>query len=170
MVIFGRRAMKRIAVLALMVAGLLGSALCQYSAEFSSYYSGKRYDFRITPEQLSSTPAWLDGELNPPLSARSAKDIAAVYLSDLFKNASAWRVEGDRTVSSRRTMGLFDLLCPTATTRMLCLHVYALQDCGVDGWGRRDGNQIALESPYTFGENLPSLRSHLSKFSLLLTA
>jgi hypothetical protein len=84
--------MKRIAVLALMVAGLSGSALCQYSAEFSSYYSGKRYDFRITPEQLSSTPAWLDGELNPPLSARSAKDIAAVYLSDLFKNASAWSV------------------------------------------------------------------------------
>ena len=41
-----------------MVAGLSGSALCQYSAELSSYYSGKRYDFRITPEQLSSTPAY----------------------------------------------------------------------------------------------------------------
>jgi SPX domain protein involved in polyphosphate accumulation len=51
--------MKRLATLALMVASLSGSALCQYSAEFSSYYSGKRYDFRITPEQLSSTPAWL---------------------------------------------------------------------------------------------------------------
>ena len=32
------------------------------------------------------------------------------------------------------------------------------------------GNQIALESPLHLGENLPSLRSHLSKFSLLLTA
>jgi hypothetical protein len=84
--------MKRIAMLALMFAILSGSALCQYSAEFSSYYLGKRYDFRTTPEQLSSTPAWLDGEPNPPLSARAAKDIAAVYLSDLFKNASAWRV------------------------------------------------------------------------------
>jgi hypothetical protein len=58
-VIFGRRAMKRIAVLALMVAGLSGSALCQYSAEFRSYYSGKHYDFRITTEQLSSTPPGL---------------------------------------------------------------------------------------------------------------
>ncbi len=39
----------------------------------------------------TSLPAWFDGEPNPPLSARAAKDIAAVYLSDLFKNASAWR-------------------------------------------------------------------------------
>jgi hypothetical protein len=83
--------MKRITMLALMFAILSGNALCQYSAEFSSYYLGKRYDFRITPEQLSSTPAWLDGESNPPLSARAAGDIAAVYLSNLFKNAGAWR-------------------------------------------------------------------------------
>jgi hypothetical protein len=85
--------MKRFAMLSLMVASLSGSALCQYSAEFSSYYSGKRFDFRITSEQLSSTPAWLDGEPNPPLSARAAKDVAAVYLGDLFRNAGAWRVE-----------------------------------------------------------------------------
>jgi hypothetical protein len=84
--------MKRLAMLALMVASLSGSALCQYSAEFSDYYSGKRYDFRITPEQLSRTPAWLDGEPNPPLSARDAKDIATTYMSDLFKNADGWRV------------------------------------------------------------------------------
>jgi hypothetical protein len=83
--------MKRLALLVLMVVSVSGSALCQYSAEFISYYSGKRYDFRITPEQLSNTPAWLDGEPNPPLSAREAKDIAAIYLSDLFKNASAWK-------------------------------------------------------------------------------
>jgi hypothetical protein len=83
--------MKRIAMLALMFAILSGSALCQYSAEFSSYYLDKRYDFRITPEQLSSIPAWLYGEPTPPLLARAAKDVAAVYLSDLFKNTSAWR-------------------------------------------------------------------------------
>jgi len=45
-----------------------GSALCQYSAEFSSYYSGNRYDFRLTREQLSNTPARLEDESNPPLS------------------------------------------------------------------------------------------------------
>jgi len=84
--------MKRFVILFLTVASLSGSALCQYSAEFSSYYSGNRYDFRITPEQLPSTPAWLDGEPNPPLSARAAKDVAAISLTDLFKNASAWRV------------------------------------------------------------------------------
>ena len=84
--------MKRLPMLSLMVASFCGSALCQYSAEFNSYYSGKRYDFRLTSGQLSSTPAWLDGEPNPPLSARAAKDVALVYLRDLFKNADAWRV------------------------------------------------------------------------------
>ena len=84
--------MKRIAILTLIVASLCGSGLCQYSAEFSSYYSGNRYDFRITPERLLSTPAWLEGEPNPPLSARSAKDIAAAYLNELFRDASGWRV------------------------------------------------------------------------------
>ena len=83
--------MKQIVMLAVMIASLSGNALCQYVAEFNSYYSGKRYDFRITRERLLITPPWLDGEPDPPLSARSAKDIAAVYLSDLFKNASAWR-------------------------------------------------------------------------------
>ena len=83
--------MKQIVMLAVMIASLSGNALCQYVAEFNSYYSGKRYDFRITSERLLITPPWLDGEPDPPLSARSAKDIAAVYLSDLFKNASAWR-------------------------------------------------------------------------------
>jgi hypothetical protein len=82
----------RIATLALIVVCFCGTALCQYSAEFSSYYSAKRYDFRITPDQLTSTRVWLDAEPNPPLSARSATDIAAVYLSDLFSDCSTWRV------------------------------------------------------------------------------
>ena len=84
--------MRRIATLALIVVTFCGTALCQYSAEFSSYYSGKRYDFRITPDQLASTPVWLDGEPNPPLSARSAKDTAVIYMSDLFSDGSGWRV------------------------------------------------------------------------------
>jgi hypothetical protein len=62
--------MKRIGMLALMFAILSGTALCQYSAEFSSYYLGKRYDFRITPEQLSSTPHGL--MVNPTRRSRPA--------------------------------------------------------------------------------------------------
>jgi len=63
MVTWGVKTVKQIAMLALVVGSLCGSALCQYSAEFSSYYSGNRYDFRLKPEQLSNTPAWL--EVNP---------------------------------------------------------------------------------------------------------
>ena len=37
-------------MLALVVGSLCGSVLCQSEAEFSSYYSGKRYDFRLTHE------------------------------------------------------------------------------------------------------------------------
>ena len=84
--------MNLIAVLVLVVGSLCGSGLCQYSAEFSSYYSGNRYDFRLTREQLSNTPAWLEDESNPPLSPRTAKDAALSYLKTLFDNASAWRV------------------------------------------------------------------------------
>jgi hypothetical protein len=91
--------MKQTVMLVVIVASLSGNALCQYVAEFNSYYSGKRYDFRITRERLLSTPPWLDGEPDPPLSARSAKDIAAVYLSHLFKNASEWSV---REIALRR--------------------------------------------------------------------
>ena len=84
--------MRRIATLALIVGSLSGRALCQYAAEFSSYYSGDRYDFRLTHEQVSNTPAWLEDAPNPPLSARSAKDIAVVYLNKLFDDASGWSV------------------------------------------------------------------------------
>ena len=92
--------MRRIATLALIVVSFCGTALCQYSAEFSSYYSGKRYDFRITPDQLTSTPVWLDAEPNPPLSARSAKDIASIYMSDLFADGSGMESGGNRLASS----------------------------------------------------------------------
>ncbi len=84
--------MRHIATLVLMVSSLCGSALCQYSAEFSSYYSGNRYDFRLTHEQLVNTPAWLEDEPNPPLSPRAARHAALTYLTTLFDNASAWRV------------------------------------------------------------------------------
>lgn len=84
--------MKQIAILALMVGTLCSSALCQISAEFSSYYSGNRYDFRLKREQLSATPTWLEDEENPPVSPRTAKRSALTYLRTLFDNASAWRL------------------------------------------------------------------------------
>ena len=84
--------MNRIVILAVILAGLSWSAVGQNAAEFNSYYSGKRYDFRITQERLLASPPWLDSEPDPPLSARSAKEIAGVYLTHLFKNASEWNV------------------------------------------------------------------------------
>ena len=84
--------MRRIATLVLMVGSLCGSALCQFSAEFSSYDSGNRYDFRLTQEQLANTPAWLEDDPSPPLSPRTAKNAALTYLRTLFDNASTWRV------------------------------------------------------------------------------
>ena len=85
--------MTRIAALALMIGALCGTALSQQAAEFSSYYSGNRYDFRLTHKQLLNTPAWLEDEPNPPLSPRMAQSAAMNYLRTLFDNATAWRLE-----------------------------------------------------------------------------
>jgi len=85
--------MMRIAVLALMIGALCSTAMSQQAAEFRSYYSGNRYDFRLTHKQLLNTPAWLEGEPNPPLSPRTAQSGAVSYLRTLFDNASAWRLE-----------------------------------------------------------------------------
>jgi hypothetical protein len=83
----------RIAALALMIGALWGTAMSQQAAEFSSYYSGNRYDFRLTHKQLLNTPAWLEDEPNPPLSPRTAQSAALSYLKTLFDNADAWRLE-----------------------------------------------------------------------------
>ena len=72
--------MTRIAALALMIGILRGPAMSQQVAEFSNYYSGNRYDFRLTHKQLLNTPAWLDDDPNPPLSARIAQSAASGQL------------------------------------------------------------------------------------------
>jgi hypothetical protein len=95
--------MNRIATLVLVLASLSGSALCQYSAEFSSYYSGKRYDFRITSEQLERTPAWLDSEANPPLSARNKTRTKGQSRANQFGRSSSFtfsKINCIRTSSS----------------------------------------------------------------------
>ena len=76
-----------------MIGTLCGTAISQQAAEFSSYYSGSRYDFRLTHKQLLNTPAWLEDEPSPPLSPRSAQRAALSYLRTLFDNATAWRLE-----------------------------------------------------------------------------
>lgn len=85
--------MTRIAASALMIGVLCGAAMSQQAAEFSSYDSGKRYDFRLAYQQLLNTPAWLEGEPSPPLSPRTAQSAARSYLRTLFDNATAWRLE-----------------------------------------------------------------------------
>jgi hypothetical protein len=92
MVTSEKKTVRQITTLALIVLSVCSTALCQYSAEFSSYYSGNRYDFRVTREQISSSPAWLEDEPNPPLCPRDAKFAALNYLRTLFNDSSAWRV------------------------------------------------------------------------------
>ncbi len=92
-IIVGEKSVTRIAALALMIGALCGTAMSQQTAEFSSYYSGSRYDFRLAHEQLSNTPAWSEDEPNPPLSPRAAQTAALSYLETLFDNATAWRLE-----------------------------------------------------------------------------
>lgn len=78
--------MTRIAALTLMMAALCAPAMTQQVAEFSSYYSGNRYDFRLTQKQLLNTPVWREDEPNPPVSPRTAQDAARTYLRT-FKRA-----------------------------------------------------------------------------------
>lgn len=85
--------MTRTAALALMIGAVCCTAMSQQAAEFSSYYSGNRYDFRLTQKQLMSTPAWLEDEENPPLSPRIAQTAALNYLRTLFDDATAWKLE-----------------------------------------------------------------------------
>jgi len=89
----------RIAALALIIGTLCGTTISQQAAEFSSYYSRSRYDFRLTHKQLLNTPAWLEDEPNPPLSPRTAQSAALRYLRTLFDDASAWRLEEIQLVS-----------------------------------------------------------------------
>ena len=138
MVVSEGRPVKQIAMLALLVGTLCGSALSQYSAEFSSYYSGNRYDFRLTREQLLNTPAWLEDESNPPLSPRTAKNAALTYLRTLFDNSSAWSVNEIKLVPlSERWVYVisFTPLLPRGCT-----------DCGSSPFSivvTMDGNAIA---------------------------
>ena len=83
--------MRQIALLIFIVCSIYGTGLCQYAAVFSSYHGNKRYDFRITREQLAKSPAWLEDQPNPPLPPRRAVIVAFAHLGTLFADAGEWR-------------------------------------------------------------------------------
>ena len=114
--------MKRVAALALMMGAFCGIAMSQQAAEFSSYYSGNRYDFRLSHKQLLNTPAWLDNEPNPPLSPRTAQNAALSYLKKVFDDAGAWRLEEIKlVVLTERWVYVVSFMPPTPPNCMDCL-------------------------------------------------
>ena len=72
-----------------LVAALL---VGQLETTFTVEYGGKKYEFRISDQDLQKTPAWPAGQENPPLSPRRAIDIASKELATLLPNGKDWRL------------------------------------------------------------------------------
>jgi hypothetical protein len=66
----------------------------QLETTFSVEYAGKKYDFRITEQDLKSAPTWPAAQENPPLSARRAIEAASKQLAILVPNGKDWRLSG----------------------------------------------------------------------------
>jgi hypothetical protein len=64
----------------------------QVQTTFTVEYGGKKYEFRISDEDLQKTPAWAPAAENPPLSARRAIDVARKQLATLIPNGKDWRL------------------------------------------------------------------------------
>ena len=64
----------------------------QLETTFTVEYGGKKYEFRISGEDLQKTPAWQPNQENPPLSPRLAIDIASKQLATLLPNGKDWRL------------------------------------------------------------------------------
>jgi len=64
----------------------------QVETTFTVEYAGKKYEFRVSDQDLQQTPAWESGQENPPLSARRAIEIATNQLSALLPNGKDWRL------------------------------------------------------------------------------
>src|SRR5262245_41906772 len=73
-----------------LVAALL---VAQVETTYTVNYAGKKYEFRITDEDLQKTPAWPPGQENPPLSARRATEIATKQMATLLPNGKDWQLE-----------------------------------------------------------------------------
>jgi hypothetical protein len=72
-----------------LVATLLAA---QVETTFTVEYGGKKYEFRISEQALQNTPVWTPDQDNPPLSARSAIDIAKNEMAALLPNGKDWRL------------------------------------------------------------------------------
>jgi hypothetical protein len=72
-----------------LVAALL---TVQVETTFTVEYGGKTYEFRIPEQDLQKTPVWSPDQDNPPLSARSAIDIAKKEIATLLPNGKDWRL------------------------------------------------------------------------------
>ena len=64
----------------------------QVDTTFTVEYSGKKYEFHISSEDLQKTPIWPDSQENPPLPARRAIEIASKQLASLLPNGKDWRL------------------------------------------------------------------------------
>src|SRR5262250_2682437 len=73
----------------LLVVALLAA---QGETTFTVEYNSTRYEYHITDQDLQATPAWPANEDNPPLSPRSAIDIASKQLATLLPNGKDWRL------------------------------------------------------------------------------
>ena len=66
--------------------------LAQVETTFTVEYGGKKYEFRISDQELQRTPAWPANQENPPLAARRAIDSASKELAALLPNGKDWRL------------------------------------------------------------------------------
>jgi hypothetical protein len=83
--------MRRIITSFLFVCVLFGVCKAQEgTGSFTCFADGKQFDFKITRELLDNSPDWLDGQENPPLSARRALEIATAYLPKLVSHPEDW--------------------------------------------------------------------------------
>jgi hypothetical protein len=64
----------------------------QFETTLTVDYGGKKYEYRITEQDLKRAPAWLPGQENPPLPARRAIDAASKQLATLLPNGKDWRL------------------------------------------------------------------------------
>jgi hypothetical protein len=64
----------------------------QIETTFTIDYGGKKYEFRVSDQDLQKTPVWRPDQENPPLSPRRAEDIARKQLASLVPNGKDWRL------------------------------------------------------------------------------
>jgi hypothetical protein len=79
-----------------MLAKILGVTIAllvpQVETSLTVEYGGKKYDFRVTEQDLKLAPTWQPNQENPPLSPRRAIESASKQLATLLPNGKDWRL------------------------------------------------------------------------------